>query len=405
MIASFLLIFQVEMERPAMKRIRMNIGSTALVNSIQIEILPREILCIIFSYLDKKSVQNATATCKLWFELIRNDKGLSSYVCFEKNVLEELLQEIRVGKWSWAGWPILKKLKFGCLSAAKNHKEITSYLPKLANFNGCPTLEKVVFSVSCTMAVIFPQFSFHHLTNAPLGIIEELTFDPKFELESVGIEHVSGLELTMEGVLLSSWDRAKDISKHLKLLKETAHHLKTLTIICKDLLDLDRYCGIDSIVDIGEDSVGEYKLLKNSFGQLFEELGETLESLYVVVVGDISYINHFFSDSTPITEIWIKGILMSEIRRQRAPIYSKSDELTKLFHRFKKLKKCRVDLTLTEENEDQNCSTWPDFVNDTFREAADFKFRFIYSKQIKDGYFMFGKHQYNKVVRFEITHQ
>ena len=62
-----------------------------------------------------------------------------------------------------------------------------------------------------------------------------MTFDPKFELESVGIEHVSGLELTMEGVLLSSWDRAKDISKHLKLLKETAHHLKYLTIICKDL--------------------------------------------------------------------------------------------------------------------------------------------------------------------------
>ena len=100
----------------------------------------------------------------------------------------------------------MKTLKFGCLSAAKNHKEITSYLPKLATFNGCPTLEKVVFSISCTMAVIFLQFSFHHLTNAPLGIVEELTFDPKFELESVGIEHVSGLELTMEGVLLSSWD-------------------------------------------------------------------------------------------------------------------------------------------------------------------------------------------------------
>ena len=96
---------------------------------------------------------------------------------------------------------------------------------------------------------------------------------------------------------------------------------------------------------------------------------------------------------------------MSEIRRQRAPINSKSDELTKLFHRFKKLKKCRVDLTLTEENEDQNCSTWPEFVNDTFREAADFKFRFIDSKQIKNEYFVFGKHQYNKVLRFEITHQ
>ena len=403
MIASFLLIFQVEMERPAMKRIRMNIGSTALVNSIQIEILPREILCIIFSYLDKKLVQNATATCKLWFELIRSNKDLSSYVCFEKNILEELLQEIRIGKWSWAGWPILKTLKFGCLSAAKNHKEITSYLPKLATFNGCPTLEKVVFSISCTMAVIFPQFSFHHLTNAPLGIVEELTFDPKFELESVGIEHVSGLELTMEGVLLSSWDRAKDISKHLKLLKETAHHLKNLTIICKDLIDLDRYCRPDNIIDIGEDSVGEYKLLKNSFGQLFEELSETLESLYVVVVGDISYINHFFSDSTPITEIWIKGILMSEIRRQRAPINSKSDELTKLFHRFKKLKKCRVDLTLPESDEDQNSIKWLEFVKEIFKDSVDFKFSFIYNKQIQDEKMEVFNYVNKKVIRVEIT--
>ena len=305
----------------------------------------------------------------------------------------------------------MKTLKFGCLSAAKNHKEITSYLPKLANFNGCPTLEKVVFSVSCTMAVILPQFSFRHLTHTRLGIIEELTFDPKYELESVGIKHVSGLKLTLQGILLSSWDRAKDISKHLKLLKETTHHLKNLTIICKDLLDLDRYCGTGiSEIDIGED-LGEYKLLKNSFGQLFEELSETLKSLYVVVVGNISYIDHLFSDSTPITEIWIKGLLMSEIRRQRAPIYSKSDELTKLFHRFKKLKKCRVDLTLTEEDEDLNCSTWPEFVNDTFRDTTDFKFRFIYSKQIENKNLqpvILGKLQsfyYRKVVRFEITHQ
>ena len=408
MISFFSLIFQVNMEGPVAKKVRTNIDCSDAVNTIKIEILPREILCIIFSHMDKKSVRSATASCKLWFELIRSDSELSGYICLEKFGLKQLFQKILVHEWKWERWPVLKTLKLGGLSAAhiQYSKQKTSYLTKLVDFKACPTLEKVVINVSCTMIDIFPDYP-----NLPVGIIEELTFDPKYELESVGIKHVSGLKLTLQGILLSSWDRAKDISKHLKLLKETTHHLKNLTIICKDLLDLDRYCGTGiSEIDIGED-LGEYKLLKNSFGQLFEELSETLKSLYVVVVGNISYIDHLFSDSTPITEIWIKGLLMSEIRRQRAPIYSKSDELTKLFHRFKKLKKCRVDLTLTEEDEDLNCSTWPEFVNDTFRDTTDFKFRFIYSKQIENKNLqpvILGKLQsfyYRKVVRFEITHQ
>ena len=200
----------------------------------------------------------------------------------------------------------------------------------------------------------------------------------KIDIESVGIEHVSGLKLSIEGALLSTGDRAKDISQNLKLLKETAIHLKNLTIVCKDLLiDLEilKVCE----VDLGED-LGGYKLLKNSFGQFFEKLDETLESVHVVV-GNVSDIDTIFCDSTPITEISIVAPSMSDIRSQETPIYSKSDEVTKLFHRFKKLKKCRVDLTLTESDEDETC-TWPEFVNENFQDSIDFKFSFIYNKQI-----------------------
>ena len=95
----------------------MNIESSALVNSFEMEVLPREILCIIFSYLDKQSVENATGTCKLWFELIRNDKSLSGDICLEKLDLQELSQKILIGEWNWARWPALKTIKFGGLSA------------------------------------------------------------------------------------------------------------------------------------------------------------------------------------------------------------------------------------------------------------------------------------------------
>ena len=95
----------------------MNIESSALVNSFEMEVLPREILCIIFSYLDKQSVENATGTCKLWFELIRNDKSLSGDICLEKLDLQELSQKILIGEWNWARWPALKTIKFGGLCA------------------------------------------------------------------------------------------------------------------------------------------------------------------------------------------------------------------------------------------------------------------------------------------------
>ena len=184
----------------------------------------------------------------------------------------------------------------------------------------------------------------------------------------------------IEGALLSTGDRAKDISHNLKLLKETAINLKNLTIVCKDLLKNLEILKIHE-VDLGED-LGEYKLLKNSFGQFFEKLGETLESVHVVV-GNVSDIDTIFCDSTPITEISIMALSMSDLRchLQRTPIYSKRDEITKLFHRFKKLKKCRVDLTLTESDEDETC-TWPEFVNENFQDSIDFKFSFIYNKQI-----------------------
>ena len=132
-------------------------GSSSAVNSFKMKVLPREILCIIFSYLDKKSVQNATATCALWFHLIRSDIHLSGYICLEKIGPEQLFEKMLFGEWDWTRWPVLKTLKFGGLPDA-NIQTTSSYLSKLVYFNECPTLEKVVISVSCTITGIFLKF-------------------------------------------------------------------------------------------------------------------------------------------------------------------------------------------------------------------------------------------------------
>ena len=98
--------------------------------------------------------------------------------------------------------------------------------------------------------------------------------------------------------------------------------------------------------------------------------------------------------------------------RQELNIY----RLTKLFDRFKKLRKCRVDFQLSEEYEDQNCNTWPKFVEENFKDIADFKFRFVYCKQIVKNVqnekvevlrhpLWTSKYESTKIIRFEITPQ
>ena len=96
-----------------------------------------------------------------------------------------------------------------------------------------------------------------------------------------------------------------------------------------------------------------------------------------------------------------------------------------LSNRYKKLRKCRVDLHLTKEDQDLNCDTWPKFVEKTYKDWVarvrygyqlpcidGFKFRFVYCKKIvntvQDEKFEVLRrpgcwNEYKKVIRFEIT--
>ena len=325
--------------------------------------------------------------------------------------LEQLSQKILVGEWKWAQWPVLKTIKLGGLSAATSEnwfhnrpnpnvfpqsilysKEITPYLKKLVCFKGCPTLEKVVISFNNTMSItgIFPNHP-----DLPLEMIEELTFDPKIDVELVGIEHVTRLKLTVDPRFHR---RVRETTQNLHLLRLTAHNLKNISIVSRT----------SEVVRLDKNSI-----LKNSFWEMVQGLDKTLESLHVIVANTF-HMDTFFSDFKPITEIWIESVHMKEMKR--CP-------LTQFFERYKKLRKCRVDLTLLEEDEDQNCDTWPKFVEETYQGwvaryqlpcMADFKFRFVYCKQIVDT-IQDEKFQalrlprqcsiYKRAIRFEITRQ
>ena len=66
---------------------------SSTTSSISIENLPREILWIIFSYMDQKTVKSSTATCKLWFDLIHSNSDLYGRI-YKKRTSKERLQRL-----------------------------------------------------------------------------------------------------------------------------------------------------------------------------------------------------------------------------------------------------------------------------------------------------------------------
>ena len=118
-------------------------------------ILPKEIWCIIFSHLDEKSIRSSSATCKLWFELIRNDLKISSDIYLVNAGLNEFRTILEKSEWMWERWPVLKTLEFGpkIKYSCENEKQAMNIV-KSINFKQCETLEKVVFGVKYDLLIV-----------------------------------------------------------------------------------------------------------------------------------------------------------------------------------------------------------------------------------------------------------
>ena len=74
-------------------------------------ILPNEIWCQIFLYLDEKSLRTIASICKLFFELVRGNEKLSGCIILKSVMLKDLAIKIKNSEWIWDRWPSLKTLK------------------------------------------------------------------------------------------------------------------------------------------------------------------------------------------------------------------------------------------------------------------------------------------------------
>ena len=143
--------------------------------------LPNEIWCMIFSNLPLELKKNASATCKLWFRLIREDQKLSEYILISWHNMEKAIDKLQ---WNWNNWPVLKTLELKSLplKIVDSREAIQSAIQKLPLKDLPPSLEVVLFDVDLTASFkYFTKFTdmvicvkYHPYTDQIIGFKQVL---------------------------------------------------------------------------------------------------------------------------------------------------------------------------------------------------------------------------------------
>ena len=161
--------------------------------------LPNEIWCMIFSYLPLTSKKNATATCKLWSRLIREDTKLSGHILISWKNLETALETLQ---WNWSNWPGLETLELNKLELVEDSRvSVQNVIEKLSlSFTDhCPpSLKAVLFHVDLTPIQTFGQslLMYNPYTDQIFGLGQELNSIQKwkqYELNMRGLKMLKSL--------------------------------------------------------------------------------------------------------------------------------------------------------------------------------------------------------------------
>ena len=354
------------------------------------EIVPREVWCIIFSYLDAKSIRSSTATCKLWFELIRRDLKISSHICLVIDGLEEFRKKLQKSEWMWERWPALKTLEFrplsiyelySCQEAKYNANSVcTRYvmdLVKSINFKQCETLEKVMFSVD------FDRYFWDEYHG--ISTVEQLTFNPKVEMKSFafGIEHISKLVLSMSKLSKAFYyfhrvrtlfhnDLREDmdffINDFCSMFKGLNDSLETISFT-KNEGDGSNYKLFFAILKLlSEQCKNLSKIVLDSMFNLsaYPSLG-CFQNLKELTVPELCHIDLFDQNYDTITDLSVEKVENAELTNY---------DLRTMCQNFKKLKRCYFNVRVHLNTNWRQCYEWQNIVDEIFQESTEVKFVF-----------------------------
>ena len=157
--------------------------------------LPNEIWCMIFLYLPLAPKKNATATCKLWYRIIRENPKFSGHILVSWYNMKTALETLQ---WNWLNWPGLKILELKKLELVEDSKvSVHNVIEKLSLKDHCPpSLEAVLFYVDLTPIQTNGQ--------------SILKYDPK-------TDEIIGLGQKLDSI--HKWNKYESTMKALKRLK------------------------------------------------------------------------------------------------------------------------------------------------------------------------------------------
>ena len=283
------------------------------------EKLPSELLFIIFSYLDKKSRKSATATCQLWFDVIRKSNS-SNHICYKDNV-KKLHQMIENLEWDWSRWPVLKSFE---LQGYSGKEDLLNDLS--VDFKLCPTLEIVIFDARIDITDLFPNCS-------PSGAtIRKLAFNPQLDITQFSVDHIESLFI---------WGQNDEV---FKLINENVKTLKELWV--RYLSSLDNLLCMDALLEshIMSYSSSELKIAG-------------LKKLKTLKVYRIAHLDNLVGIDA-LLELSVTSFRQNELKEY---------DLSNITKRFKNLQKCEIMIDFFDGLKPE---VYAQIVQDVFQDSA-----------------------------------
>ena len=290
------------------------------------ENLPSELLCIIFSFLDKKSRKSATATCQIWFDVIRNS-NVSNHIHYKGSV-KEFRCRIENLEWDWKRWPALKTFELERKGYCSDNRLLNDFS---IDFKKCPTLEIVIFDVFIDIADLFP--------NCPqdIAIIEKLAFNPQLDITQFGVDHIWSLVIY------------KQNDEVFKLINESVKGLKELTVC--NLSHLNNLVCMDALLKL--------HIMDHSSSELKIAGMKKLETLRVWKLAQLD--NLVGIDA--LVKLNVTGVAQRGVSGRELKEY----DLSNIAKRFKNLQKCDIDV---DDDKLIQPKEYAQIVQDVFQNSA-----------------------------------
>jgi len=259
-------------------------------------------------------------------------------------------------------WPVLKTIEFreylvspkSSIDIGSNYQyllmveKLLQYSKRLVDSGDCPTLEKIIVSVSYSLDNVFSQFPC-------FGTIKEFTFSPRAEVKSLQVEHITRLEFEL---CLEEYEKVEGsmrMSNGFKLIGETACNLKEITITIHS-------CRSQESKDC----------LKKDFCQMAKQL--TLLQSISINVPNLWYIETFYPDLEEVTDLFVISTKIEDLR---------SYDLTKISLKFKKIRQVYIQVRLMRalsiEEEQWKSFQLPATVDQIFQDITEVKIVFYRS--------------------------